>query len=129
MRALSCAHRQSSPSLCPVPPLFSPREEPEPWCKPRTLQGASTSFEYNGRLQYWTVPETGVYRITARGAKAADGHHRCAARSNPSQMRLRHHCPFILLQDLIYWEEAVLAARVVRLMRAGAAGTAAAGRS
>ena len=79
VRALSCAHRQSSPSLCPVPPLFSPREEPEPWCKPRTLQGASTSFEYNGRLQYWTVPETGVYRITARGAKAADGHHRCAA--------------------------------------------------
>lgn len=76
VRALSCAHRQSSPSLCPVPPLFSPREEPEPWCKPRTLQGASTSFEYNGRLQYWTVPETGVYRITARGAKAADGHHR-----------------------------------------------------
>lgn len=67
------------PVAVPGPPLFSPREEPEPWCKPRTLQGASTSFEYNGRLQYWTVPETGVYRITARGAKAADGHHRCAA--------------------------------------------------
>ena len=100
VRALNCAYRQSSPSLCPVPPLFSPRQEPEPWCKPRTLQGASTSFEYNGRLQSWTVPETGVYRITARGAKAADGHHRHAAQS-PLHTRFNctTRCPFIWLQD------------------------------
>lgn len=45
--------------------------------RPRTLR-AVAAFEYNGGLHFWTVPESGMYRITARGAKAADGHHKCA---------------------------------------------------
>lgn len=75
MRAFTCVCKQQSPSRA-LPPLFAHLEEVDPWCRPRTLQGASVAFEYNGRLQFWTVPETGVYRITARGAKAADGVHR-----------------------------------------------------
>ena len=76
LRAFTCVCKQQSPSRG-LPPLFAHLEEIDPWCRPRTLQGASVAFEYNGRLQFWTVPETGVYRITARGAKAADGVHRC----------------------------------------------------
>jgi hypothetical protein len=44
--------------------------------RPRATTSVAT-FEYSGALQFWTVPESGIYRITARGAKAADGHHRC----------------------------------------------------
>lgn len=38
---------------------------------------AAARFEFSGRLQFWTVPESGMYRITACGAKAADGAYRC----------------------------------------------------
>ena len=44
--------------------------------RPRTLTAAA-AFEFTGRVQFWTVPEAGMYRITARGAQAADGAHRC----------------------------------------------------
>lgn len=76
LRAFTCVCKQPAPPGS-VPPLFAHLEEVDPCCRPRTTQGASVAFEYNGRLQFWTVPETGVYRITARGAKAADGTHRC----------------------------------------------------
>lgn len=46
--------------------------------RPRALTVAA-KFEYTGGLQFWRVPESGVYRITAAGAKAADGACRCAA--------------------------------------------------
>ena len=75
LRAFTCVcKRPGAPR--PAPALFAAPEQVDAWCRPRTLAGASVAFEYNGRLQYWTVPETGVYRITARGAKAADGPHR-----------------------------------------------------
>ena len=83
LRAFTCVCKQQSSSRA-LPPLFAHLEEVDPWCRPRTLQGASVAFEYNGRLQFWTVPETGVYRITARGAKAADGVHRCALATAPA---------------------------------------------
>ena len=47
-------------------------EEVEALYRPRALTAAAV-FEFNGGLQFWRVPVSGVYRITARGAKAADG--------------------------------------------------------
>jgi hypothetical protein len=47
-----------------------------PLYRRRALTAAAT-FEFTGRVQFWSVPESGMYRITARGAKAADGAFRC----------------------------------------------------
>lgn len=52
-------------------------EEAAPLYRPRALT-ATAAFEFTGALQFWRVPVSGVYRITARGAKAADGACRCA---------------------------------------------------
>lgn len=68
-----------------VPPALFEAPQPEALppavealFRPRALTAAA-AFEFTGGLQFWRVPATGVYRITARGAKAADGAHRCAA--------------------------------------------------
>ena len=55
-------------------------EEVEALYRPRALTAAA-AFEFTGGLQFWRVPISGVYRITARGAKAADG--ACRWRSLP----------------------------------------------
>ncbi|EIE18689.1 hypothetical protein COCSUDRAFT_60000 [Coccomyxa subellipsoidea C-169] len=54
-------------------------EEAAPLYRPRALTAAA-AFEFTGALQFWRVPVSGVYRITARGAKAADGACRCGGR-------------------------------------------------
>src|SRR5437879_3854186 len=35
----------------------------------QVAQGQTTNFNYTGDFQYWEVPATGVYRITAFGAQ------------------------------------------------------------
>ena len=53
--------------------------------RPRAATAAAT-FEFSGRLQFWVVPESGMYRITACGAKAADGAYRCFPTSKPKTL-------------------------------------------
>lgn len=45
--------------------------------RPRALSVAAR-FAFLGHAETWTVPRSGLFRITARGAKAADGAHRRA---------------------------------------------------
>jgi hypothetical protein len=50
--------------------------------RPRALSVAAR-FSFTGRAETWTVPRGGLFRITVRGAKAADGAHRRGARHRP----------------------------------------------
>lgn len=52
----------------------APAERPAAF-RPRALSVAAR-FSFTGRAETWTVPRGGLFRITARGAKAADGAHR-----------------------------------------------------
>lgn len=53
-----------------------PAETPAAF-RPRALSVAAR-FAFSGHAETWTVPRSGLFRITARGAKAADGAHRHA---------------------------------------------------
>eukprot|EP00898_Chlorokybus_atmophyticus_P003444 jgi/Chlat1/40/ChrspC234757S00921 len=47
---------------------------------PRGADSVRQMFEHCGHIEEFTVPYNGLYRITARGAKAADGEHRRGGR-------------------------------------------------